>query len=73
VKNNDLIQEIELEVASRIIDTRKPLGYFYSPVAGLYIGIDNSTGYAWTEEFDDLRQCRRWLVNPCLLHPSMED
>lgn len=27
-----------------------------------YIGIDNSTGDAWTEEFPDLTECMMWLV-----------
>lgn len=72
--------EITLEQTDVIIETRKPLGLFYThttkdPVdyvddAGahrfkgdedLFIGIDNSTGDAWTEEFDNLEQCLNWL------------
>ena len=26
-----------------------------------YVAIDNSTGDAWTEEFDNLEQCLNWL------------
>ena len=28
---------------------------------GQFIGIDNSTGDAWTEEFPDKNSCLRWL------------
>jgi len=44
-----------------IIETRKPLGKFYTKEDGKYIGIDNSTGDAWTEEFDSYHQMFRWL------------
>lgn len=61
------IQKITSEQAGRIINTRYPLGLFYVLDAGVYVGIDNSTGDAWTEEFPDLRTCKRWLSNPSLI------
>lgn len=62
-----IIQKITFMQAERIIDIRDPLGLFYVLDAGVYIGIDNSTGDAWTEEFPDLRTCKRWLSNPNLI------
>jgi hypothetical protein len=56
--------------ASRIIDTRVPRGKFFCSVDGtdyyrrIFIAIDNSTGEAWTEEFETLDACLEWLNNP---------
>lgn len=62
----DEIKKITQEEATKIIDERKPLGLFYliekSPVKGnIYVGIDNTTGDAWTEDFKSLGTCKRWL------------
>lgn len=38
-----------------------PLGCFYLEDGGKIIGVDNSDGHAWTEEFDDFESCERWL------------
>lgn len=72
MKHNSAIKEIESSYATIIIDTRQPLGLFHLMGNGVYIGIDNSTGDAWTEEFFNLRQCRKWLQNPSLSAPTME-
>lgn len=32
----------------------------------LFIGVDNSTGHAWTEEFDSFDKCKRWLEGESL-------
>ena len=64
MKVNAEILKISYEQAGRIIDTRDPLGLFYVLEAGAYIGIDNSNGQAWTEEFPNLRKCKRWLRYP---------
>ena len=65
--NNDTgIKKIKPLQAKSIIDSRQPPGLFYSLNNGVYIGIDNSTGDAWTEEFPNLRKCKRWLRNPNL-------
>ena len=51
--------------ACLIIETRKPLGKFFVDVEDefthVYVGIDNSTGDAWTEEFTDKDECLDWL------------
>lgn len=63
------IKEITSDQASVVIDTRKPFGLFYLLDDDIYIGIDNSTGDAWMEEFSNLRQCKEWLRNPALVAP----
>lgn len=58
-EHNNLITN---ELAIKIIDSRKPMGVFYTKVAnGTYMGIDNSTGDAWTEDFESLEDCLKWL------------
>lgn len=66
------IKEITLDQARTIVDIRKPFGLFYLLDDDIYIGIDNSTGDAWTEEFANLHQCKKWLRNPSLLAPSQK-
>lgn len=55
-------QKITHEQALEVIDTRKLLGLFYfAAPTGVWIGIDNLTGNAWTEEFHRKRKCLAWL------------
>lgn len=42
-------------------DRYEPLGRFYLEEDGKFVGIDNSDGNAWTEEFPDKASCLRWL------------
>jgi hypothetical protein len=63
-QRDPVIKKITQEQASSVIETREPLGLFYVLENGTYMGIDNSSGCAWTEEFTGLRQCRRWLSDP---------
>jgi hypothetical protein len=58
------IKKLTTEQATSVIETREPLGLFYVLENGTYVGIDNSFGNAWTEEFTGLRKCKRWLSNP---------
>lgn len=59
------IKQITQEQALEIIQTREPLGLFWhtSEHNGktVYVGIDNSSGDAWTEEFGDVADCMSWL------------
>lgn len=48
--------------ANQIIEMRKPLGLFVLDTGIEIIGIDNSTGDAWTEEFPDMQECLLWLT-----------
>lgn len=41
-------------------------GKFFTQEGGLYIGVDNSDGNAWTEEFADRQQLFLWFAGqPC--------
>jgi hypothetical protein len=62
------IQKVTADEAEKIIETRKPEGLFYfidrndpSYWDQVYIGIDNSTGEAWVEEFETEEECIHWL------------
>lgn len=68
-----MIKKITPSEADCIIYSRHPFGLFYLLHEGVYIGIDNSNGHAWVEEFSDLHQCKRWLLNPSLQAPLMEE
>lgn len=50
-----------------------PLGLFYLRDGDTVIGVDNSTGHAWTEEFQDLDTCKRWLGGEDLEELRKED
>lgn len=50
------------EIAIKIMDTRKPRGTFYTvELNGTYVGIDNTDGEAWTEDFKTFEECIEWL------------
>lgn len=55
------IKLVTREEANQIFDTREPMGLFYEIDGDSYIGIDNSTGDAWVEEFKTKEECFRWL------------
>ena len=67
-----MIKKITPSEGDCIIYSRRPLGLFYLIFNGIYVGIDNTNGNAWTEEFTNLRQCKRWLRDSLMLAPSME-
>lgn len=59
---------ISPEKAMDIIETRRPLGEFVvkncsGQQGKAFVAIDNSTGDAWAEEFDELKYCIGWLCN----------
>lgn len=63
------IQKISQEEARRLLNScdgtggrYEPLGLFYLEEQEKFVGIDNSTGDAWTEEFPDKYSCLRWLT-----------
>lgn len=55
--------EVNQEKASIIIENRNPLGLFYLKDRERYIGIDNSSGESFVEEFIDKETCIAWLTN----------
>lgn len=56
-----MVIKVSQQAAHNIIDTRLPLGLFWLKEGDKYIGIDNLTGDAWTEEFDTQEECLTWL------------
>jgi len=65
------IEKVTQEAMDQIIRTRQPRGLFYRKEGRRhYVGVDNSTGDAWTEDFRSLRQCKRWLLDPSVEPPS---
>lgn len=58
---------IDQESARRILGSREedgryePIGRYYLQEDGKWVGVDNSTGDAWTEEFPTKRKCLKWL------------
>lgn len=62
-KNTDQsFKLIDLERLSEIIRMRKPIGLFLLETEGKFIGIDNSTGNVWIEEFEEEAGCLEWLA-----------
>ena len=55
-------KEVSHEEAIEIIETRRPTGLFLEDTGAEIIGIDNSSGDAWTEEFPDRLECLIWLL-----------
>ena len=62
IRNEIIIQEITIEQALEIIETREPLGLFLTKDGGKYVAIDNTSWDAWTEEFTDKKQCMDYLL-----------
>lgn len=48
--------------ATEIIEHRGPRGFFVQETGDKFVGIDNSTGDAWVEEFPNLTECLKWLA-----------
>lgn len=55
------IELIHKEKALGIITERWPLGCFLLADAGMWVGIDNRSGDAWTEQFGSFGRCVLWL------------
>jgi hypothetical protein len=60
--NENKIIKIDNNKSIEIIEKREPRGLFYTIENDIYVGIDNLSGDAWTEDFDTLAQCKRWLL-----------
>lgn len=55
------IQLVCSEFLKQVIELRTPRGYFLAKEAHKWIGVDNATGDAWTEEFHWKYHALRWL------------
>lgn len=58
-----MIKTIDRRQTQEIIATREPLGQFiyHDLVADVYVAIDNTDGYAWTEDFNTVHKAKYWL------------
>lgn len=56
-----MIKRVTEDEANTIIDTRLPLGQFYCQEGNYFVGIDNRSGDAWTEDFLKKSSCTTWL------------
>ncbi|MBY6836934.1 hypothetical protein FDG50_05275 [Clostridium botulinum] len=54
-------KEISNEEAESIINSKKPLGLFWTKEKEYYVAIDNLTGDAWTEDFRTKEECFAYL------------
>ncbi|SHH60158.1 hypothetical protein [Sporanaerobacter acetigenes] len=54
-------KEVSNELAKKIIETGEALGKFYTFEKGIYVGIDNSAGHVWVEDFKTEEECLSWL------------
>jgi len=63
-----MIQLVVKEVISNIIETfdspspdKDIIGKFLTVDENSFVAVDNSTGDAWTEEFDNMQDALDWL------------
>lgn len=54
---------VSREEALEIIEHRGRRGLFVQETGDKIVGIDNSTGDAWVEEFTNLTECLMWLAD----------
>lgn len=63
------VYEVSDADAIKIIEDRIPLGLFFcrdtvgTEKKSVFVGIDNSGGEAWTEDFTNFEDCQSWLFN----------
>lgn len=54
-------KKVSRKVLRKIIETRRPIGLFYTKYHWRFIGVDNRTGDAWTREFLTKKAYLKWL------------
>ena len=62
IVKNDGIQKVSESFALKIIEDRTTIGRFWYQEGNKVIGIDNSEGEAFTEEFNSKEECFKWLI-----------
>ena len=67
------VTKINQSKANEIIETRKPLGAFYYEEGRRFIGIDNTSGESFVEEFKDKETCIAWLSDTSLIYHTQLD
>ena len=59
--NRIRIHRVRPKQVLNVIDCRTPLGLFLTKEGRKWVAVDNTTGDAWTEEFDSKCQGVSWL------------
>ncbi len=54
-------KEVTRQEAEQIIKSKNLPGCFFLNDGEWYVGIDNRTGEAWTEDFRSKEECLLWL------------
>lgn len=57
------IRLISRERMHTIIDRYAPIGRYMTREGRKWVACDNTTGDAWVEEFDTMKQAVKWLMN----------
>lgn len=60
--------QVNEEQAEHIIEFHEPIGNFYLENGNIFIGIDNSTGDSFIEEFSDKETCIAWLTDKSITY-----
>lgn len=60
------IEAVSVEKINEIVERQEPIGLFLAREPKgtrkrMFIAVDNSTGEAWTEEFEKFSEARKWL------------
>lgn len=50
-----------MEAIDMTFNAKENIGLFYTIDGETYVGIDNTTGGCWFEEFGTFRSCVKWL------------
>ena len=61
IVENDGIRKVSPQYAKEIVESREPRGLFWLHENGCFVGIDNTTGDAWTEHFSNKEECFKYL------------
>lgn len=56
-----MIEFVSYGEAISIVENKNPHGLFIAREGDRLVGIDNSTGKAWTNDFDSFEECVKWL------------
>lgn len=71
-----MVQKLSHLEGEELLETNNMRGlFFYEDVLSennLFIGIDNSKGDLFTEEFSTIETCVRWLLNPFEYHSETD-
>ena len=61
IVENDGIQRVSQEFAITILESKEPKGLYWYSIGQIFVGIDNTDGEVWVEEFESKEECFVWL------------